>query len=364
MQYKLESLRGVAACLVVLVHSPFNYGSDSLSFISNSYFFVDFFFVLSGFVMSLAYSSRIHSGLGFKEYSLLRLGRVYPLHFIMLFLWIPYIVVKQYLFDSGFGGSTQLDKNNLASFFSNIFLINSMGVHNHLSWNYPSWSISTEFFSYIVFFVFTITVDKKGSFAVPLVISAGCYCFLISLDRSSLDITYDYGFFRCLAAFYLGVFVNRISKHIKFSENTRNNLSALETLCIVSVVILISVAELDFLLFIPIIAFFAVSILVFSQRESGIWGRILLTPLFKSIGKWSYSIYMIHALVLAGVSNIFEYLLKWDIQSSLGFYSLIINFLSLLVIIVLSKYSYSLVEKPFRDKSKILVRRYGKAIQI
>jgi peptidoglycan/LPS O-acetylase OafA/YrhL len=62
MLHKLESLRGVAACMVVLYHSPFNYGDGDVSFISNSYLFVDFFFVLSGFVMSLAYSSQIRGG--------------------------------------------------------------------------------------------------------------------------------------------------------------------------------------------------------------------------------------------------------------------------------------------------------------
>jgi peptidoglycan/LPS O-acetylase OafA/YrhL len=124
-------------------------------------------------------------------------------------VYVPYVLLKQYLFESGFGGTSQLETNNVMSFISNIFLLNSMGLHDHLSWNSPAWSISTEFFAYIVFFLFTKKLDTKESLICPFLISVGCYSFLVSLDRNSLDITYDYGFFRCLAAFYLGVFVNR-----------------------------------------------------------------------------------------------------------------------------------------------------------
>jgi peptidoglycan/LPS O-acetylase OafA/YrhL len=212
MFYKLESLRGIAACLVVLLHLPFKYGENTLHFVSNSYLFVDFFFILSGFVMNLAYFSRIKTGLKFKPYLILRLGRIYPLHVVVLFIWLPYIFVKQFMFDSGFGGSDQFENNNFTSFVSNILLINSMGIHDHLSWNTPAWSISTELFAYIFFYWFTVSVDRNKSLTFPLFISIICYSFIISLERPNLDITYDYGFFRCLGAFYIGVFISRFYK--------------------------------------------------------------------------------------------------------------------------------------------------------
>ena len=49
---KLESLRGVAACCVALHHSPFMLGAQPAGFVASSYLFVDFFFILSGFVMT------------------------------------------------------------------------------------------------------------------------------------------------------------------------------------------------------------------------------------------------------------------------------------------------------------------------
>lgn len=343
--------------MVVLCHSVFNYGESSLKFFSNSYLFVDFFFILSGYVMSVAYYSRINQGMDYREYIVLRLGRVYPLHLIMLLIWIPYIVAKQYLFESGFGGTTQLDKNNIMSFFSNVFLVNSMGVHDYLSWNYPAWSISTELFAYIVFFVLTAVIDKNRTLMIPLMITVSCYSFLASLNRDNLDITYDYGFFRCLGAFYLGVFVNRLSDYIQLSET---KIIVLEIFCVMAIVATVSLAEIHFLMFIPVIILFSLSILVFSQNKSGVIGKVLLTPPLKNLGTWSYSIYMIHFIVLAGISNTFQYILKWDIESSLGYYSIVINCSALMVIIAISKYSYSLIESPLRERSRLIARKYSK----
>jgi len=192
--FKLESLRGVAACLVILFHSSFNFGLLPVAFISNSYLFVDFFFIISGFVMSYAYGGKIKEGLSFKNYIFLRLGRIYPLHLFMLFLWLPYILIKQYMYTSGYGGTDQFEASNLSSFISNLVLLQSMGLHSHLSWNGPSWSISTELFAYVIFYILTFLVDKKNKLVLPIIVPILCYLFLFSLGRNNLNITFDYGF--------------------------------------------------------------------------------------------------------------------------------------------------------------------------
>jgi len=129
-----------------------------------------------------AYTSKIKKGLGLREYSVLRLGRLYPFHFVMFIIWLPYILLKQYLFESGFGGVSQLEKNNLASFTSNIFLLNSIGLHQLLSWNPLTWIISTEVWAYIVFFFITAKVDKNESLIIPLITGGGCYSFILSIE--------------------------------------------------------------------------------------------------------------------------------------------------------------------------------------
>lgn len=50
----------------------------------NAYLFVDFFFVLSGFVIASTYQERIAGGFSVWRFMLLRLGRLYPLHIAVL----------------------------------------------------------------------------------------------------------------------------------------------------------------------------------------------------------------------------------------------------------------------------------------
>jgi len=345
---KIESLRGVAACLVILFHSPFNYGMQPLTFITNSYLFVDFFFILSGFVMSFAYKRKIGNGLTFQYYILLRLARVYPLHIFMLIAWIPYVLVKQYLYTSGIGGSDPSETANIYSFISNFLLIHSMGLHNYLSWNNPSWSISSEFFAYIIFFIATRTIDRKNYLFTPLVISIACYAMLFNLDYKNFDFTYDYGFLRCIASFYLGVFIYRLRK----LEIKINLIPILEVLSVTSLIVAVIYSDLGNVAIIITMISFSATILVFTSSENGYLGKILESHIMRSIGLWSYSIYMIHALIVAGISNFFEYVLEIDLNNSLGLMAILINGSLVLLTILISKYSYLYIEKRFRDLAK------------
>src|SRR5947199_4414119 len=80
----LDSWRGIAACLVALFHLDAYSHLYGMPFLRNSWLFVDFFFVLSGFVIAANYQQRLLDGFGVGRFLLLRLGRLYPLHFTML----------------------------------------------------------------------------------------------------------------------------------------------------------------------------------------------------------------------------------------------------------------------------------------
>ena len=74
---ELESIRGLAALLVVLFHMPaWNMSLHEMRFIQDSYYMVDLFFVLSGFVMNLNYGDRLHNGRDLARFQFLRLGRL------------------------------------------------------------------------------------------------------------------------------------------------------------------------------------------------------------------------------------------------------------------------------------------------
>jgi peptidoglycan/LPS O-acetylase OafA/YrhL len=73
----LDGLRGIAALAVVGLHVTkyFQLGFD----LKHAHLAVDFFFLLSGFVISYAYDRRLAGGLGTVEFLTIRLIRLYPM---------------------------------------------------------------------------------------------------------------------------------------------------------------------------------------------------------------------------------------------------------------------------------------------
>jgi len=80
----LDSWRGVAALMVVIYHAPLLWSFYDAGFVRHSWLFVDFFFVLSGFVIAHAYASKLRDMTDVGHFMLRRFGRVWPLHAAML----------------------------------------------------------------------------------------------------------------------------------------------------------------------------------------------------------------------------------------------------------------------------------------
>ena len=73
----LDGLRGIAAFAVILDHTPPNFLGE---LIPGRYLAVDFFFVLSGFVLAHAYGRRLEGGWSVFSFMRARVIRLYPLY--------------------------------------------------------------------------------------------------------------------------------------------------------------------------------------------------------------------------------------------------------------------------------------------
>lgn len=73
----LDGLRGLAAIFVMLYHAELMFGTGSL--FSRSYLFVDFFFLLSGFVLTLSAEARMRNGLPTARFLRARVARLWPI---------------------------------------------------------------------------------------------------------------------------------------------------------------------------------------------------------------------------------------------------------------------------------------------
>jgi peptidoglycan/LPS O-acetylase OafA/YrhL len=72
----LDGLRGMASIAVLIAHMNLITGRLNQP---HGYLVVDFFFILSGFVMAKAYGPRLRAGLGVRKLLLMRIVRLYPL---------------------------------------------------------------------------------------------------------------------------------------------------------------------------------------------------------------------------------------------------------------------------------------------
>ena len=89
----LTSLRGIAAWWVVLYHFreylPSRWPEWLMALTAHGYLAVDLFFILSGFVLALNYAESFRDSLaGAAGFYRLRLARIYPLHFVMLTMFL------------------------------------------------------------------------------------------------------------------------------------------------------------------------------------------------------------------------------------------------------------------------------------
>lgn len=357
MKYKsLESLRGIAALVVVLFHSPFVYNGKH-AVIGQGNIFVDFFFILSGFVMALAYSKKIEQGLTFKKFIIPRVGRLYPLHVFMLLIWVPYILAKTYAFHTmGLGSTDPLEQNSLFTFVSNLLLINSLNINESLSWNCPAWSISVEFFTYIFFFFFAFFSKAIGSSLKYLCVCILAYTLLYKLTGSSLLSTHEFGYLRCVGGFFLGAWIFKTSKGHKLNISYIIH-GALEILLVTISLYLVYLSQAGKVFQLITIISFGLTIYLFSIQSSGVLSKALSVKPMIYLGTLSYSIYMIHAIIFALAGHIYKYILKLPTFISDDgnvilnvWYADIINVVLLIIVIFISHFTFKYIESPFRDR--------------
>jgi peptidoglycan/LPS O-acetylase OafA/YrhL len=86
----LESIRGISALVVLLFHLKDSTNSLLIHnfLILNGKIFVDFFFILSGFVIAHSYSSKIYTFIDLLKFKFKRFLRLYPLHILTLIIFV------------------------------------------------------------------------------------------------------------------------------------------------------------------------------------------------------------------------------------------------------------------------------------
>jgi peptidoglycan/LPS O-acetylase OafA/YrhL len=148
----LTGIRALAALLVLGMHTEQNVpaGLDLLlPFFARGYLGVDFFFVLSGFIITHVYLESLASpNLSAVQIFLWhRFIRLYPIHITVL---AGLVAIVSFVGAAGFAlnNPQQWQWNDL---LWQLTLLQAWGVTRSPGWNVPSWSISAEWFAYLLF---------------------------------------------------------------------------------------------------------------------------------------------------------------------------------------------------------------------
>jgi peptidoglycan/LPS O-acetylase OafA/YrhL len=369
----LESLRGLAALVVVLFHVGWLTPLYGLGLVRNGYLMVDCFFILSGFVICHSYRNKIHTGTDTAKFLWLRIGRLYPLHFALIFVALgmecaKYYAEIKYGIVSVYGAFVS---TNAYSFVTNLLLVHDWGFNDAPCYNTPSWSISAEFFVNIVFcLVLFVTKSPRYLVLVSLAIIMFSASALFATGSIGLTATMDYGVFRCLLGFFIGVLVHQIYQAPGKTRDPAtprisllaNALPLIFGLLLLTLLSLKTSGASDYLM-LPLVACF---ILFLVRAPSGLADRCLTGKSVSWLGKISYSIYMVHYPILWIFLQVVRVVLKAPVLMigkdkvpvphwfvGWGLLACAIG-----TVLVVSHFSFKWIEEPFRMKSKELVARW------
>lgn len=348
--FKLDGLRGLFSIAVVLYHYPIDYlpfeiGNNFM--VKNSKLFVDFFFVLSGFVISLCYCNKIDSLTQFSSFMKKRLIRLFPLLF---FTVTVYLIFKIFLniYKPEYLQSIDSLGHLLYLYLDTILFLNStplLGPDARI--NGPSWSVSAEMISYIVFGLVVLFSNNKNRNRIFLVILGLSLCF--SIYKGEYFSVGNFGFVRGVICFITGYFVWFFSK---------NNFKVSDFWEVIFVPMLVLIFYIfDYIPKDTIKQFFGMSIvplffgisILFFLKTNGYLSVFLRTKPMKFLGDISFSIYLNHMIFVLVVPKMILKIFKLPTNNLTLSFTCVVT---LTLIILFSYFTYTFIEIKTGNKLK------------
>lgn len=362
----LESLRGLAALLVLLYHLPPWFGPVyEPHLVRNGYLMVDFFFVLSGFVIYLSYGEQLNRPNQMMRFATLRLVRLYPVHFLFVMIFLLIEALKLVAQHHGIHSATALafQDNNIAEFMRHLVLVQGLGLWGAVpgsTFNGPSWSISTEFYTYLVFALCMRVAGRKWLkyWAIGIALSSSVALIFTIADPVSYPL-------RCLLGFFAGCLVFELySKHGPLSRRTSTWLVYGVAIIIGAFLWMKPDGKAHGLIDLAIVPLSVV--LVFATLGSKV--PVLETAPLRWLGRVSYSLYMSHLLCIWLMSQALRFVFKFPYENSVYRYgafpvlslraALLAYPATLLLCLIVAAFTYRFIEEPSHRYVKVLRERW------
>ncbi len=308
----LTGIRFFAASFVLLYHIEIIYVHDMFPefrnmlwlFFGGGYLGVDLFFILSGFILSYNYSDTFRE-IKSKDYFLFlckRLARVYPVHlFTLLTLGLAVFTLYQ-------GGVDYPDKEDytLIGFISNLLLVQAWELPMPHNWNNVSWSISAEWFAYLLFPFLAIVFSRATSYRSIMALLVLSYVLLITallIARYQFDFApRDVGLIRLFFEFSMGVLLHKL--FFASPEKNRTEPPAIKFWhwLIVPFLIISFCIDISLIWAVPLFSW----LILASARNHLSFNHLLVKPSMVYGGQISYALYMVHGMIFVWITLYFS----------------------------------------------------------
>ena len=302
----LDGLRGVAALLVIWYHifeafatSPYDQGFN------HGYLAVDFFFILSGFVIGYAYDDRWKK-MKKKDFFKRRLIRLQPMIIIGAVLGVITFFIQGGVM---WNGTKVAFSMIMIALLLQLFLIPAMpgsgaevrGNGEMFPLNGPSWSLFFEYIGNILYTLILRKLSTRALMVLVLVSGAGLAVFAVGnfsgfghlgVGWTMTDYSLIGGFLRLLFSFSAGLLISRIFRPVR--------IRGAFWICSLAVIVLLSVPYIGngespwmnglydaicTIIIFPVLVYFG---------ASGMTTDKITTGMCKLLGDISYPLYMVH----------------------------------------------------------------------
>lgn len=296
---ELTALRFFAAAIVMAYHYALVWAPDALAatgLLGKGGLGVDFFFVLSGFILTHVYLSARDAGqFHFGDFLWARLARIYPLHVVTTLIAIVILSIGYKI------GTITDDPVYFEYVAKTLAMVHAWGTVDHFGLNAPSWSISAEWAAYLAFPGFlAIAIAAR---ARPILFVTAAFATLCAADvfaraafgKGVTELSFDFGVLRIAPEFLLGCALYMLA--LKITASARTASIALGA-AIIATLVMMHVRAPDVL----VVAAMSAIILFAALRARAAPGgggasRALAHPTLVYLGEISYAIYLTHRLV-------------------------------------------------------------------
>jgi peptidoglycan/LPS O-acetylase OafA/YrhL len=299
----IDIIRFIASAGVVICHSGEFFldrtiRSENYDRIAGLALFVDVFFIISGFVITHVYSEKTKNLRQFLIFMQRRIGRLIPLHFAtllcvsLIFLAVNLLHVKT---------NTDMRLVPACLVLGTFLLQSAFECGGHVP-NGVSWSISAEMVMYVCFPLLIVLAKRFGRLRYLIWISF--FAFVVWRNPPGIDWSIPTHFWRALPAFFFG-----IALRLDWDSWARVPLPSWISPVLALALIVGSFSLWPNWLLLVLVYGVAIAAVISDGRRD----VSKFTRLFAPLGQLTYSIYMLHPVIIIVLVNAFgDKLLKLE----------------------------------------------------